>query len=69
MARIPLHLETIETPLKRNVSGQEIRYTICIETRQDRFMEKYESHQVRILRPAAVIYRTLSDFSNFTPIL
>ena len=32
-------------------------------------MEKYESHQVRILRPAAVIYRTLSDFSNFTPIL
>ena len=32
-------------------------------------MEKYESHQVRILRPAAVIYRTLPDFSNFTPIL
>ncbi len=32
-------------------------------------MEKYESHQVRILRPASLIYRTLADFSNFTPIL
>ena len=32
-------------------------------------MEKYESHQVRILRPAALIYRILADFSNFTPIL
>ncbi len=32
-------------------------------------MEKYESKQVQIRRPAALIYRTLSDFSNFTPIL
>lgn len=32
-------------------------------------MEKYESKQVQILRPAAIIYRALSDFSNFTPIL
>ena len=32
-------------------------------------MEKYESKQVRILRPAALIYETLSDFSRFTPIL
>lgn len=32
-------------------------------------MEKYESKQVRITHPAEVIYTTLSDFSNFTPIL
>lgn len=32
-------------------------------------MEQYESEQQRILRPANMIYRTLSDFSNFTPIL
>lgn len=32
-------------------------------------MEKYESKQVRIERPAAMIYNTLSDFNNFTPIV
>lgn len=32
-------------------------------------MEKYESKQQRILRPASDIYRVISDFSNFTPIL
>lgn len=32
-------------------------------------MEKYESKQVRITRSAEIIYTTLSDFSNFTPIL
>lgn len=32
-------------------------------------LEKYESKQVRILRPAELVYTTLSDFSNFTPIL
>ncbi len=32
-------------------------------------MEKYESKQVLITRPATVIYTTLSSFSNFTPIL
>ncbi len=31
--------------------------------------ERYESAQQRILRPAADIYSTLSDFSRFTPIL
>lgn len=32
-------------------------------------MEKYESKQVQINQPAAVIYNTISDFSQFTPIL
>lgn len=32
-------------------------------------LEKYESKQVRIQRPAETIYTLLSDFSNFTPIL
>lgn len=32
-------------------------------------MEKYESKQQRIRRPAAQIYSVLSDFTNFTPIL
>lgn len=32
-------------------------------------LEKYESKQVQIARPAEMIYKTLSDFSNFTPIL
>lgn len=32
-------------------------------------MEKYESKQVQINQPAAIIYDTISDFSNFTPIL
>lgn len=32
-------------------------------------MENYESKQVRITRPAEVIYASLADFSNFTPIL
>ena len=32
-------------------------------------MEQYESKQVRIERPAELIYGTLSDFSRFTPIL
>ncbi len=30
-------------------------------------MEKYESKQVQILRPASDIYATLSELSNFTP--
>lgn len=32
-------------------------------------LEKYESKQVRILRPASLIYTALSDFSRFTPIV
>lgn len=32
-------------------------------------MQKYESKQVQIRRPAAMIYTVLSDFSNFTPIV
>ncbi len=32
-------------------------------------MEKYESKQVQIHRPAAQIYGVLSDFNNFTPIV
>lgn len=32
-------------------------------------MEKYESKQQRILKPAAMVYSIASDFSNFTPIL
>lgn len=32
-------------------------------------MEKYESKQQRILKPAAIVYSIVSDFSNFTPIL
>jgi len=32
-------------------------------------MEQYESKQVRIERPAELIYGALSDFSRFTPIL
>ncbi|MCD8102288.1 MAG: polyketide cyclase [Alistipes sp.] len=32
-------------------------------------MEKYESKQARVERPAWMIYNTLSDFTNFTPIL
>lgn len=32
-------------------------------------MQKYESKQGRICRPAAQIYTVLSDFSNFTPIV
>ncbi len=33
------------------------------------FMEKYESKQQRILKPASMVYSVVSDFSNFTPIL
>ncbi len=32
-------------------------------------MEKYESKQQQILKPAAMVYTVVSDFSNFTPIL
>lgn len=32
-------------------------------------MERYESKQVKIDRPADIIYAVLSDFNNFTPIL
>ena len=32
-------------------------------------MEKYESKQAHITKPASIIYVTLSNFSNFTPIL
>lgn len=32
-------------------------------------MEKYESKQQRILKPAYMVYATVSDFNNFTPIL
>ena len=32
-------------------------------------MEKYESKQYQIRRPAAQIYAVLSDFRNFTPIV
>lgn len=32
-------------------------------------MEKYESKQQQILKPAAMVYAVVSDFSNFTPIL
>lgn len=32
-------------------------------------MEKYESKQQRINRPASFIYAVLSDFRNFTPLL
>ena len=34
-----------------------------------RIMEKYESKQVQIRRPAEMIYAVASDFSNFTPML
>lgn len=32
-------------------------------------MQKYESHQVRIMKPDFMVYQSLSKFSNFTPIL
>ncbi|GHU98183.1 hypothetical protein FACS1894159_00290 [Bacteroidia bacterium] len=32
-------------------------------------MDKYESKQVQIRRPAETVYAVVSDFSNFTPIL
>lgn len=32
-------------------------------------MEKYESKQQRILRPAQMIYDAVCDFRNFTPML
>ncbi len=32
-------------------------------------MEKYESKQQRILRPAQMIYDSVCDFNNFTPML
>ncbi len=32
-------------------------------------MEKYESKQQKINRPAEAVYAALSDFSHFTPIL
>ncbi|HIW98480.1 MAG TPA: SRPBCC family protein [Candidatus Tidjanibacter gallistercoris] len=32
-------------------------------------MEKYESRQQQIRRPAAQIYSLISDFSNFTPVV
>jgi carbon monoxide dehydrogenase subunit G len=32
-------------------------------------LEKYESHQRQIRKPAAVIYAALSDFNNFTPLV
>jgi carbon monoxide dehydrogenase subunit G len=32
-------------------------------------LEKYESHQRQILKPAEMIYAVLSDFNNFTPVL
>jgi len=32
-------------------------------------MEKYESKQVQIRRPAEMVYALVSDFSNFTPML
>lgn len=32
-------------------------------------MEKYESKQVRILRPASMIYNVFSRFDNLTPVL
>ncbi|MCC8035627.1 MAG: polyketide cyclase [Rikenellaceae bacterium] len=32
-------------------------------------MEKYESKQVQINKPAWMVYNTMSDFNNFTPIL
>lgn len=32
-------------------------------------MEKYESKQVQIRRPAALIYESLADFSRFTPLI
>lgn len=32
-------------------------------------MQEYTSKQVRIVRPAAMVYGLLSDFSNFTPML
>lgn len=32
-------------------------------------MQEYTSKQVRICRPAAMVYGLVSDFTNFTPIL
>jgi carbon monoxide dehydrogenase subunit G len=32
-------------------------------------LEKYESHQRQILKPAEMIYAVLADFSNFTPVV
>ncbi len=32
-------------------------------------MEKYESRQQQIRRPAAQIYSVISDFNNFTPVV
>lgn len=32
-------------------------------------MERYESKQVQIRRPASIIYGAVSDFTNFTPIV
>jgi carbon monoxide dehydrogenase subunit G len=32
-------------------------------------IEKYESHQRQILKPAEMIYAALADFNNFTPLV
>jgi carbon monoxide dehydrogenase subunit G len=32
-------------------------------------IEKYESHQRQILKPAEMIYAALADFNNFTPVV
>jgi carbon monoxide dehydrogenase subunit G len=32
-------------------------------------LEKYESHQRQILKPAEMIYAALADFNNFTPVV
>ncbi|MCD7962638.1 MAG: polyketide cyclase [Rikenellaceae bacterium] len=32
-------------------------------------MEKYESKQVKINKPASMVYMSISDFNNFTPML
>lgn len=32
-------------------------------------MEKYESRQQQIRRPAEQIYSVISDFNNFTPVV
>jgi carbon monoxide dehydrogenase subunit G len=32
-------------------------------------LEKYESHQRQIFKPAEMIYAALADFNNFTPVV
>lgn len=54
------------------IASGTIRY-LCIQFppggKEEKNMQEYTSKQVRILRPAGMVYGLMSDFTNFTPIL